>query len=126
MRIHKGVLARPRDGRFTLKSKLPTELIGQPNPKTGTPMGKTLHLGLGTSDPREAAQRRDVIIGQLRQMQEEPRQSRRFSTERAVEMGERWQRGATIVQTDEGPDPRRPSGAADRGHPVFRARLPRT
>jgi len=105
MRIDKRFLTRPRDGGFTLKYKLPKELEGQPNPKTGKPMGKTLHLGLGTSDLREAAHRRDVIIGQLREMQEELRRSGRFSTERAVELGKRWQRGETIVQSDDGPDP---------------------
>ena len=63
MRIDKRFPTRPRDGGFTLKYKLPRKPIGQPNPKTGKPMGKTLHLGLGISDLREAGHRRDVIIG---------------------------------------------------------------
>jgi hypothetical protein len=105
MRIDKRFLTRPRDGGFTLKYKLPKEVEGQLNPKTGKPMGKTLHLRLGTSHLREAAHRRDVIIGQLREMQEELRRTGRFSTERAVERGKRWQLGETIVQSDDGPDP---------------------
>lgn len=46
-----------------------------------------------------------MIIGQLREMQEELRRTGRVSTERAVELGKRWQRGETIVRSDDGPDP---------------------
>jgi len=105
MNIDKKFLIRPRGGSFTMKYKLPKELVGQPNPKTGQPMGKTLHVGLGTSDLREAVRRKNIILGQLAQMQEELRDSNRFSLKRATEMGKRFAKGENVVVTDEGPDP---------------------
>ena len=51
---------------WVFRMATPELLIGQPNPKSGKPFGKTIHEGLGTRDLREARRLRDIRIGELR------------------------------------------------------------
>jgi hypothetical protein len=59
-------LRQPRGRGFTFKMPTPPTLIGQDNPRTGKPYGKTIHEGLNTRDVRDAAKLRDLRLGEIR------------------------------------------------------------
>lgn len=85
------LIDRPGGNVWHIKYRLPEKLWGQPSPKDGKAMGKTLRVSLETTDHREAIARRDILLGKLREMEHELRGSERWSRERAIELGRMMQ-----------------------------------
>lgn len=76
-------LIQPRDKGFTFRMVTPVELHGTTNPWTGKPFGKEIKVGLRTRRLPEAKQKRDVLLGKVRELQHAARGADKVSLKSA-------------------------------------------
>ena len=82
----------------------PPDLIGLPNPWDGKPLGKEIKKGLATRHLPEARKRRDIALGDIRKLQQQPSSDDAWSLKAALawremtEEAQRKQDGEDIVE----------------------------
>ncbi|SDX99842.1 Site-specific recombinase XerD [Albimonas donghaensis] len=79
-------LLQPRGKGWVFRMETPKSLVGTPNPWTGRPFGREIKKGLGTRLKREAMRQRDLVLGQVRELEASARRGQHF----AAEAAERW------------------------------------
>lgn len=83
-------LKQPRGpgNSWVFRMMTPPELVGVPNPWDGKPLPKEIKKGLGTRHLPEARKRRDIALGQIRNLQYSLSDDEVFSLTSAVEWRE--------------------------------------